>query len=110
VGDNLGLFVHLLDMAFEQLAGRIPTVLRVDAAETDEDADVGFWDFPLPWSLHDADLSPELLIEGSVLLLPPRGRRIGVKFAPYEEILLACAPAGHDSLLAALLPSDPNLY
>jgi hypothetical protein len=102
VGDGLGLFVRLLDMAFKQLAGRVPTVLRVDAVATDGAA--GFWDFPLPWSLRDADLSPELLVEGSVLLLPPWGRGIGQKFAPHEDTLLACAPAGHDSLLAALLP------
>ena len=100
--DGLGLFVRLLDMAFDQLAGRVPTVLRVDAVATDGAA--GSWDIPLPWSLGDADLSPGLVVEGSVLLLPRWGRGIGQQFAPHEETLLACVPAGHDSLLAALLP------
>ena len=94
MGDGLSLFVRLLDMAFEQLANCVPTVLRVDAVTTE--GNTGSWDFQLPWSLRDADLSPELIIEGSVLLLPPRGRGIGQKFAPHEEALLACAPAGQD--------------
>lgn len=102
MGDGLGLFVRLLDKAFEQLAGHVPTVVRVDAAATDGHA--GFWDFPLPWSRRDTDLSPELLVEGSVLLLPPWGRGIGKNFAPHEEALLACAPTSQDSFLAALLP------
>ena len=104
VGDGLGLFVRLLDRAFEQLAGRVPTVVRVDTAATDDHAD--FWNFPLPWSRRDADLSPELLVEGSVLLLPPWGRGTGTKFAPHEEALLSCTPTSQDSFLAVLLPSQ----
>ena len=103
MGDGLGLFVRLVGRAFEQLGGCAPTVVRVDTAATDDNA--GFWDFPLPWARRTVDLSPELFVEGSVLLLPPWGRAIGTKFAPHEEVLLSCAPTSKDSLLAALLPS-----